>query len=227
MKSPAGSHPETAAPLITRPLITQMVAPGEEPTAARVLKRKGIERRRVPFYTLQQVMEKRSKNNIRAVVLTISDSASRGEREDLSGPAVVAELASLPVTPVTPVTVVATAILPDEVELIAAALRSYADQGTDGGAVDLIVTTGGTGFARRDVTPEATRQVIEREAPGLAELMRAESLRITPLAVLSRSVCGIRGGTLIINLPGSVRGARENLQAIARTLPHAISLLRE
>ncbi len=173
------------------------------------------------FYTLEQVMEKRSKKTMRAVVLTISDSASRGEREDLSGPAVVAALNGLPEM------VVATAILPDEVELIAAALRGYADGGFEGEPVELIVTTGGTGFARRDVTPEATRQVIEREAPGLAELMRAASLRITPLAVLSRSVCGIRGGTLIINLPGSPRGARENLQAIARTLPHAISLLRE
>lgn len=158
-----------------------------------------------------------SKKTIRCVVLTISDSASRGEREDLSGPAVSAELASLPAE------IVARAILPDEIGEIADRLRHYADSGL----ADLIVTTGGTGFSRRDVTPEATRQVIEREAPGLAELMRAESLRITPLAALSRSVCGIRGGTLIINLPGSVRGARENLQAIARTLPHAISLLRE
>lgn len=158
-----------------------------------------------------------SKKIIRCVVLTISDSASRGERDDLSGPAVSAELASLPTE------IVARAILPDEIDEIADQLRRYADSGL----VDLIVTTGGTGFSRRDVTPEATRQVIEREAPGLAERMRAESLRLTPLAVLSRSVCGIRGGTLIINLPGSVRGARENLQAIARTLPHAISLLRE
>jgi molybdenum cofactor synthesis domain-containing protein len=140
---------------------------------------------------------------IKAVVLTISDSASRGEREDLSGPAVVADLQSLKAE------IVATEILPDEREQIAARLRHYADAG----AANLIVTTGGTGLAPRDVTPEATRDVIEREAPGLAEL--------------SRSVCGARGRTLIVNLPGSVRGARENLQAIARVLPHAISLLTE
>jgi molybdenum cofactor synthesis domain-containing protein len=154
---------------------------------------------------------------IKAIVLTISDSASRGEREDLSGPAVVAELRSLNAE------IVATEILPDEREDIAARLRLHADAG----AVNLIVTTGGTGLSPRDVTPEATRDVIEREAPGLAELMRAESVKITPLAALSRSVCGARGRTLIVNLPGSVRGARENLQAIARILPHAIALLTE
>ncbi|MEY3284668.1 MAG: molybdenum cofactor biosynthesis protein B [Acidobacteriota bacterium] len=162
-------------------------------------------------------MEKAKKMAIRAVVLTISDSASRGEREDLSGPAVVEELGKLGAV------IVGTMILADIEGEIARQLRHYADSGE----VDLVVTAGGTGFAGRDVTPEATRQVIEREAPGLAELMRAESLRITPLAALSRSVCGIRGRTLIVNLPGSVRGARENLQAIARLLPHAISLLRE
>jgi len=154
---------------------------------------------------------------IKAVVLTISDSASRGEREDLSGPAVVSELQSLKAE------IVATEILPDEREQIAARLRHYAGAG----AVNLIVTTGGTGLSPRDITPEATRDVIEREAPGLAELMRAESVKITPLAALSRSVCGSRGRTLIVNLPGSVRGARENLQAIARLLPHAVALLSE
>jgi len=154
---------------------------------------------------------------IQAVVLTISDSASRGEREDLSGPAVVSELESLRAE------IVATEILPDERERIAARLRHYADAG----AVNLILTTGGTGLGPRDVTPEATRDVIEREAPGLAELMRAESVKITPLGALSRSVCGARSRTLIVNLPGSVRGARENLQAIARLLPHAIALLSE
>jgi molybdenum cofactor synthesis domain-containing protein len=154
---------------------------------------------------------------IRAVVLTISDSASRGEREDQSGPAVAAELQSLKAE------IVAAEILPDEREQIAARLRHFADAG----AANLIVTTGGTGLSPRDVTPEATRDVIEREAPGLAELMRAESLKITPLAALSRSVCGARARTLIVNLPGSVRGARENLAAIVRLLPHAISLLNE
>ena len=162
-------------------------------------------------------MERGVKRTIRAVVLTISDSVSRGEREDLSGPAVVEELTRIGVG------IVELGVLPDEVEVIAQRLRECAD----GAGIDLVVTTGGTGFAPRDVTPEATRQVIERDAPGLAELMRAESLRITPLAALSRSVCGIRGRTLIVNLPGSVRGARENLQAIVRLLSHAITLLRE
>lgn len=154
---------------------------------------------------------------IRAVVLTISDSAARGEREDLSGPAVVSELENLKAE------VIAAEIVPDERAEIASRLRHYADSG----AANLIVTTGGTGLAPRDVTPEATKDVIDREAPGLAELMRAESLKITPLAALSRAVCGMRGKTLIINLPGSVRGARENLAAIARTLPHAMALLAE
>lgn len=155
--------------------------------------------------------------NIKAVVLTISDSAARGEREDLSGPAIVAELQSLKAE------IVATEILPDEREQIAGRLRHHADASE----ANLIVTTGGTGLAPRDVTPEATKDVIEREAPGLAELMRAESLKITPLAALSRAICGTRNRTLIINLPGSVRGARENFAAIARTLPHAIALLNE
>ena len=154
---------------------------------------------------------------ISAVVLTISDSAARGEREDLSGPGVVAELQTLPAQ------IVATEVLPDERDQIAARLRYYADHEL----ADLIVTTGGTGLAPRDLTPEATRDVIEREAPGLAELMRAESLKITPLAALSRAVCGVRKNTLIVNLPGSPRGARENLQALARILPHAIALLHE
>lgn len=158
-----------------------------------------------------------SKATIKAVVLTISDSAARGEREDLSGPTVVAELQAMKAE------ITATEILPDERELIAARLRHYADAGE----ANLIVTTGGTGLSLRDVTPEATKDVIEREAPGLAELMRSESLKITPLAALSRAVCGTRNRALIINLPGSVRGARENFAAIARTLPHAISLLNE
>jgi molybdenum cofactor synthesis domain-containing protein len=154
---------------------------------------------------------------IKAVVLTISDSASQGSREDISGPAVAADLQALKAE------IVAMEILPDERDMIAARLRHYADSGE----ANLIVTTGGTGLSPRDVTPEATRDVIEREAPGLAELMRAESRKITPLACLSRSVCGARGRTLIVNLPGSARGARENLAAITRVLPHAISLLSD
>ena len=156
-------------------------------------------------------------SQIKAVVLTISDSAAQGERTDLSGPAVVAELEPLKAV------IVAIEIIADERDQIAARLRHYADTG----AANLIVTTGGTGLAMRDVTPEATRDVIDREAPGISEFMRAESQKITPLAALSRAVCGTRGRTLIINLPGSVRGARENLAAVARLLPHAISLLGE
>lgn len=153
---------------------------------------------------------------IKAVVLTISDSAARGEREDLSGPAVVVELASLNVQ------IIQTEIIPDERHLIAERLRYFADEAQ----VDLIITTGGTGFSSRDVTPEATLDSIDREARGLAELMRAESIKITPLASLSRAVCGIRKKTLVINLPGSVRGAKENLAAVLRLLPHATSLLK-
>jgi molybdenum cofactor synthesis domain-containing protein len=152
---------------------------------------------------------------IKAVVLTISDSASRGEREDLSGPAVVTELQKLKAV------IVATEIIADDRALIAERLRHYADTAS----ANLIVTTGGTGFAMRDITPEATQDVMDRAVPGLAELMRLESLKITPLAALSRSVCGISKQTLIVNLPGSVRGAKENFSAIARLLPHAIDLL--
>jgi molybdenum cofactor synthesis domain-containing protein len=153
--------------------------------------------------------------SIRAVVLTISDSASRNLREDVSGPTVALDLFGLGCE------VLATQVLPDDRSQIADRLRHFCDVDQ----VDLIVTTGGTGLSPRDVTPEATLEVIEREVPGLSERMRAESRKITPLADLSRAVCGVRGRTLIINLPGSIRGARENLEAVARTLPHAISLL--
>ncbi len=153
--------------------------------------------------------------SILAAVITISDSASRGEREDRSGPAVVAEIEKLGGT------IVATEIISDDRDVIAARLRDYADAG----GINLICTTGGTGFAPRDNTPEATRSVIEKEAPGLAELMRLKSLDATPLAPLSRAVCGIRGQTLIVNLPGSVRGAVQNFTAIRATLPHAIGLI--
>ncbi|HXG93233.1 MAG TPA: MogA/MoaB family molybdenum cofactor biosynthesis protein [Blastocatellia bacterium] len=152
-----------------------------------------------------------------AAVLTVSDRAASGEREDKSGPAVVAELEKLGCR------VAATEIISDDRELIAARLREYADRGD----VNLIITTGGTGFAPRDNTPEATRDVIEKEAPGLAELMRLRSLDATPLAPLSRAVCGIRGRTLIINLPGSTRGAVQNFTAIRSSIPHAVGLLTE
>jgi molybdenum cofactor synthesis domain-containing protein len=150
-----------------------------------------------------------------AAVVTVSDSASSGEREDRSGPALVAELEKLGAR------VAATEIISDDIDLISSKLREYADRGD----INLVLTTGGTGFAPRDNTPEATRSIIEKEAPGLAELMRLKSLDQTPLAPLSRSVCGIRGTTLIINLPGSPRGAVENFTAIRSALPHGIALL--
>ena len=149
---------------------------------------------------------------IRAAVITLSDKGSRGERVDESGAVLRELLGSIGVS------VVQYAVLPDERARIAAALTDLADNGN----VDLIVTTGGTGVAPRDVTPEATRDVIDRELPGMAEAMRAESLRKTPHAMLSRAVAGIRGRTLIINLPGSPRGARENLTVILPALVHAV-----
>jgi molybdenum cofactor synthesis domain-containing protein len=150
----------------------------------------------------------------RVVVLTISDGCSRGSQLDRSGPAVVELLEAAGAE------AVVTETLPDELELIAAALRRYASSGAG-----LIVTTGGTGLAARDVTPEATRLVCERLVEGLAERMRAEGLRHTPLAVLSRGVCGVVGATLIVNLPGSPAGAATSLAAILPVLPHALDLL--
>ncbi len=149
-------------------------------------------------------------------ILTVSDRSSRGEREDRSGPAVREAISALPQA-----RVVAEEIVPDQVPAIEEVLRRWVDQG-----IDLVLTTGGTGFSPRDVTPEATRRVIEREAPGLAEAMRAASLRRTPHAMLSRAVAGIAGHTLIINLPGSPQAARENLEVVLPALPHGLSKLR-
>ncbi len=154
---------------------------------------------------------------IRFGILTLSDRSSRGERDDASGPA-LARLIEAENWSVAKQT-----LLPDNESAIRALLSEWAD----GGELDVILTTGGTGFSPRDVTPEATRAVIEREAPGLAEAMRAASLKITPHAMLSRVVTGIRKKTLIINLPGSPKGAAENLQVILPVLPHAVQLLRE
>ena len=154
---------------------------------------------------------------IRFGILTLSDRSSRGERPDSSGPA----LARLVLTENW--SIAKEALLPDNESAIRAILSEWADSGE----VDVILTTGGTGFAPRDVTPEATRAIIEREAPGLAEAMRAASLKITPHAMLSRIVTGIRKRTLIINLPGSPKGAVENLQVILPVLEHAVQLLQE
>ena len=154
---------------------------------------------------------------LRFGILTVSDRSSRGERPDLSGPA-LAELVTAQGWQVA-----RTAILPDELISLRETLSAWADEG----GLDVILTTGGTGFAPRDVTPEATRQVIEREAPGLAEAMRSESLKVTPHAMLSRALAGMRGRVLIINLPGSPKAAVENLQVIAPVLPHAVELLND
>lgn len=156
---------------------------------------------------------------MRVGILTVSDRSFRGEREDLGGPALVAELRKGQGE----VDVTETAIVPDEREQIAAKLIEWCDLLQ----LDLVLTTGGTGFAPRDVTPEATLAVLERHAPGLAEAIRAESLRITPHAMLSRGVAGIRKRTLIVNLPGSPRGAVQSLGFILPVLPHAIELLHE
>ena len=154
---------------------------------------------------------------IRFGILTLSDRSARGEREDTSGPALVRLIQAEDWS------VTKQALLPDDESAIRAILCEWADSGE----LDVILTTGGTGFAPRDVTPEATRAVIDRESPGLAEAMRAASLKITPHAMLSRIVTGIRKKTLIINLPGSPKGAVENLQVVIPILPHAVQLLQD
>lgn len=151
-------------------------------------------------------------------VLTISDSSAKGTREDTSGERIRSMVTQLPEAGIT-----AGAIIPDEREQIEATLREWCDEKQ----VNLILTTGGTGLAPRDVTPEATSTVIEREAPGIAEAMRAVSLQHTPFGMLSRGVAGTRGRTLIINLPGSPKAVQECLECILPVLPHAINLLTE
>src|SRR2546425_281433 len=152
---------------------------------------------------------------IHAVVITASDASSWGEREDRSGEALVELLTEMGAH------IVAKEILADDLEPLADKLRAYADRPD----VNLIVTTGGTGFGPRDNTPEATSRVIEREAPGLAEAMRIETLKNTPMAMISRGVCGIRAATLIVNLPGSPKAVRESFAVIKPVLNHAVELL--
>ena len=152
---------------------------------------------------------------MRVAILTVSDSVSRGKSEDRSGPAVAARCKALGWD------VVSTAVHADDRDAIEIFLKTIADSH----AADLILTTGGTGVGPRDVTPEATIAVAERMIPGFAEQMRAEGLKKTPRAVMSRAVAGIRGQTFVINLPGSPTGAVESLDAIAPLLPHAVEVL--
>ena len=153
---------------------------------------------------------------MRVAILTVSDSVSRGEYEDSSGPAVEEFCGAREWS------AVASAVVPDEREKIEGQLRIWADAGE----VDLILTTGGTGIGPRDVTPEATASLCQRLIPGLAEEMRRKGVEKTPRAVLSRSVAGVRGTVLIVNLPGSPKGAIESLAAIADLLPHCVKIVR-
>jgi len=152
----------------------------------------------------------------RVGVLTLSDRGARGEREDLSGPAVREALVPGPYR------VKRHDVIPDDRGRIASTLIAWADSGE----IDLILTTGGTGVAPRDVAPEATRDVIDREVPGMAEAMRWASLQKTPHAMISRAVVGVRGKVLIVNLPGSPKAARENLEVLLPALPHAIEKIQ-
>ena len=152
---------------------------------------------------------------IHAVVITASDACSRGEREDKSGESLVELLTAIGAR------IVAKEILSDDLEPLADKLREYAERPD----VNLVVTTGGTGFGPRDNTPEATRRVIEREAPGLAEAMRIQTLKNTPMAMISRGVCGIRSRALIVNLPGSPKAVKESFDVIKPVLSHAVALL--
>lgn len=155
-------------------------------------------------------------NPLRAKILVLSDATAAGQREDRSGPAVREALEARGWL------VVACEVLPDD----ALEIRRRLETWTDSDDCDAVLTTGGTGLGPRDVTPEATRAVIEKEIPGLAELMRIEGLRKTRMAALSRGLAGVRKRKLIVNLPGSPRGARESLESVIEVLPHAVDLVQ-
>jgi molybdopterin adenylyltransferase len=152
----------------------------------------------------------------RAAIITVSDRGSRGEREDKSGPEVVGMVEAMGME------IVDRRGIPDEQGVIRQTLMDFSDKED----VDLILTTGGTGVSPRDVTPDATLEVIDKEVPGMAEAMRRQSAAFTPHAMISRAVAGIRGRTLIINLPGSPKGARENLAVLIPAIPHAIEKIK-
>jgi molybdopterin adenylyltransferase len=151
----------------------------------------------------------------RAAIITISDKGSRGEREDKSGPGLAEMLQKK-------YEVIETIIVPDEADQIADAIKKQIDEH----CADLVVTTGGTGVAKRDVTPEATRMVIDKELPGFAEVMRQRSCEITPHAMISRAICGIRRESIVLNLPGSPRAAQECLSFVFDAIPHALDKLK-
>jgi molybdopterin adenylyltransferase len=153
---------------------------------------------------------------IRAGIITVSDRSSQGIREDLSGPAIAAILASVPAE------IVQTIIVPDEKDRIKDAIKQFADKDK----LDLIITTGGTGVSPRDVTPDATLEIIDKQISGMAEAMRYQSMKITPFAMISRAVAGIRGNSLIINLPGSPKAAKENLDVILPAIKHTIEKIQ-
>ncbi len=182
----------------------------------RTLPLRGGSRPTSPRRSSPNPRRKRIEMGFRAVIITVSDRGARGEREDRkrSGDRRMLEAAGMEI--------VGRRIIPDEKEMIRQALMEW----SDGEKADLILTTGGTGVSPRDVTPDATREVIEREIPGMAEAMRRQSAAVTPHAMISRALAGIRGRTLIINLPGSPKGARENLSVLLPALPHAIEKIK-
>ena len=159
---------------------------------------------------------KEKKTLLSVAIITISDKGSRGEREDLSGPAIRELITSLPAQ------VKFYDVIPDETNAISAILKECSDKLH----CDLIITTGGTGVGPRDVTPEATRTIIDKEIPGMAEVMRMEGLKKTPHAMISRAVVGIRSQSLIVNLPGSPKAVKENLRALLPALSHTIAKIK-